>query len=190
MAVMESKAGPRERLVRAAIALVQEKGVEGTGLTELLARGDVARRSLYQHFPGGKDELIAASTRQVGEVTAVVIRELVGQVDAATLFELMLATIRQGVVDSDFRYSCPIAAAAYAPADSDRVRDAAGAAFADWRGAIADVLVEEGRPADAARGLAGFMVATVEGALVVARATRSTEPLDQAAVYLAELLRA
>lgn len=181
--------GPRQRLLDAAIALVQEKGVEGAGLSDLLERSSSARRSLYQHFPGGKDELIAESTRQAGRITSELLHELVGSVDAATLFDVMVATLRQSLVKSDYRTSCPIAAAAYAPADSEVVRDAAGAAFADWIGAATDVLTADGRPEAEARALASFMVAAIEGALVLARAARSTQPLDDAAAQLAVLLQ-
>lgn len=180
--------GPRQRLVDAAIALVQEKGVEGAGLSELLERSSSARRSLYQHFPGGKDELIATSTRQAGQVTRDLVRSLVGAVDAATLFDVMVATLRRSLERSDFRTSCPIAAAAYAPADSAVVRDAAGAAFADWVGAATEVLVADGRPDAEARSLASFMVAAIEGALVLARAARSVQPLDDAAAQIDILL--
>ena len=181
--------GPRQRLVDAAIALVQEKGVEGAGLSELLERSSSARRSLYQHFPGGKDELIAASTRQAGQVTRELILQLVGAVDAVTLFDVMVATLRLGLERTDFRSSCPIAAAAYAPADSGLVRDAAGLAFADWIGAATEVLVADGRAEAEARSLASFMVAAIEGALVLARASRSVQPLDDAAAQIGVLLR-
>jgi AcrR family transcriptional regulator len=58
---------PRERLVSTAIELVRKHGVEGTGLAELLERSNTARRSIYQHFPKGKLELIEASTYAAGD---------------------------------------------------------------------------------------------------------------------------
>ncbi|WP_372442056.1 TetR/AcrR family transcriptional regulator [Nocardioides limicola] len=70
---------PRERLLRSSIALVRAHGVEGTGLTELLERSGTARRSIYQHFPGGKDELIAASTRAAGSWMKRVGKDVGGQ---------------------------------------------------------------------------------------------------------------
>ncbi len=53
--------GPRERLLRAARELTYTQGV-GVGVDAILAKADVARRSLYQHF-GGKDGLITEVIR-------------------------------------------------------------------------------------------------------------------------------
>ncbi|NYJ01791.1 AcrR family transcriptional regulator [Nocardioides thalensis] len=180
--------GPRERLIVAAIELVRERGVAGTGLADLLERSDSARRSVYQHFPGGKLELIDAATRAAGAWMQRVMREVGATMDSATL---LVETIRQtsaNLVDSDFRLGCPVAAAAAAPADAVAVREAAAASFEAWAGELAAKLEGEGHPREEARSLAGFVVSSVEGALLAARAARSTEPLDQAARHLAPLL--
>ena len=54
--------GPRERLIASAIDLVRARGVDGTGLAELLEHSGTARRSIYQHFPGGKAEAARGSS--------------------------------------------------------------------------------------------------------------------------------
>ena len=58
---METRPGPRERLLEAARELTYTQGVH-VGVDAILKRADVARRSLYQHF-GGKDGLIAEVLR-------------------------------------------------------------------------------------------------------------------------------
>lgn len=172
----------------AAIELVRERGVEGAGLSDLLERSHTARRSVYQHFPGGKLELIDAATRAAGAWMKSVLHEVGASMDSATL---LVETVRQmsaNLVESDFRLGCPIAAAAAAPADAVGVRAAAAAAFEAWVDELAVKLEGEGHPAAEARSLAGFVVSSVEGALLCARASRSTEPLDQAARHLQPLL--
>lgn len=59
----ETRPGPRERLLTAAGEITYVRGVH-VGVDAILARADVARRSLYQHF-GGKDGLIAAMLREM-----------------------------------------------------------------------------------------------------------------------------
>jgi AcrR family transcriptional regulator len=54
--------GPRERLLDAAEEVTYEHGVT-VGVDAILARADVARRSLYQHF-GGKDGLLVEVVRR------------------------------------------------------------------------------------------------------------------------------
>lgn len=181
--------GPRERLITAAVELVREHGVEGTGLSGILERSNTARRSVYQHFPGGKLELIDASTRTAGEWTLHTIRELGATMDASELLPAMIRLLAADLVAGDYRLGCPIAAAAAASADAAAVQEAAGAAFDGWAEEIKGVLVREGYGAAEARSLAGFVVSSLEGALLCARATRSTEPLEQAGEQLAKLLR-
>ena len=53
----------------------------------------------------------------------------------------------------------------------------AGAAFADWSRLIAGGLERGGIPAARAESLAVTVVAAIEGAIVVARAQRTIEPL-------------
>lgn len=180
--------GPRQRLIAAAISLVREHGVEGSGLTALLERSNSARRSIYQHFPGGKLELIETSTRAAGKWLQDVIRECGKTMDSATLLGLMIEQISADLVRTEFRLGCPIAAAALASADASGVRQAAADVLAGSVQEIEALLIREGRTDQAAHSLAGVLVSAVEGALLCARAARSTEPLDQAAEHLTRLL--
>ena len=59
-------AGPRERLIDSTIALIRRRGVHATGLTDLLNHSGTARQSIYQHFPGGKAELVEHATKEAG----------------------------------------------------------------------------------------------------------------------------
>ncbi|TCJ29454.1 TetR/AcrR family transcriptional regulator [Nocardioides jejuensis] len=181
--------GPRSRLISAAIELVREKGVEGTGLTELLERGCTARRSLYQHFPGGKHELIEASTLAAGRFIESGIRGAEGASVAEGMAAFFDGSISNAAA-TGFRLGCPVGAAALAPADAAIVIDAAGTTFASWSAALAEHLVREGHSPEAAASLAGFVVSSYEGALMHARATRSTEPLEQTKQHLLPLLTA
>jgi len=75
--------GPRDRLISNSIAMVQERGVHATGLSDLLRRSSTARNSIYQHFPGGKTELMVAVTDAAGASAAARIDSLAGRTDAA-----------------------------------------------------------------------------------------------------------
>jgi hypothetical protein len=66
----------------------------------------------------------------------------------------------------------------------------AGAAFSRWTNLIAQRLTDDGVTADRARELATFMTSAIEGALVMARATRAVEPLDVTHRQLRTLLQA
>ena len=180
--------GPRQRLVSAAVALVRERGVEGTGIAQLLERSGCARRSVYQHFPGGKQELVGAATHEAGEWIRRAVHDVAATTSPAEALVLVVDQIKGSLLESDFALGCPVGAAALAPADAPAVRAAAGEVFAGWVEEVAAVLEREGRAPAAARSLAGFIVSALEGATMTAQATRSTEPLDQATAHLRTLL--
>ena len=56
--------GARERILSASQRLFRDQGINRTGLNELCAVAGVSKRTLYQHFTGGKDELVAEHLRR------------------------------------------------------------------------------------------------------------------------------
>jgi len=63
----------RSRILDASSELFRRQGYSGTGLKAVVAASDAAYGSLYHFFPGGKEELGAATLRAGG----VVYRDLV-----------------------------------------------------------------------------------------------------------------
>jgi TetR/AcrR family transcriptional repressor of lmrAB and yxaGH operons len=94
----------------------------------------------------------------------------------------------QALTRADFRDGCPVAAAALSPDETAQARAQAGEAFTRWQRQIADALTARGVAADEAADRAGLAVAAVEGALILARAQRTTEPLERVARQLSLLL--
>ncbi|MFC6153182.1 TetR/AcrR family transcriptional regulator [Nocardioides yefusunii] len=182
-------AGPRERLVTAAIELVRRDGVEGAALADILERGGVARRSVYQHFPGGKAEMVSVATGEAGRRMRGVIATLGAGVTPSEMLDGLVRRTADDLRRSDFALGCPVMAAANS-ADVTVVRAAAAEVFDLWIEEISAQLVSAGRPATEAQGLAGFVVSSIEGALARARAARSVAPLEEAAAFLVPLVAA
>lgn len=178
---------PRSRLIASAITLVRERGVQATGVAELTEHSGTARRSIYQHFPSGKFELIEASTRAAGRWVSRVISTV--KADSPRQFlALIIHATSVNLVEGNFLLGCPIAAAALAPPEATGVRAAAAEVFESWTEQLGAALVESGCAEQEARSLAGFAISAVEGALMRCIASGSMEPLDQAAEHLARLL--
>jgi AcrR family transcriptional regulator len=60
----------REQILRAAAELFSRQGYQGTSLDDLVERANLARGTLYYHFPGKEDIVLALgqeSTRQIIE---------------------------------------------------------------------------------------------------------------------------
>ncbi|RJO75819.1 TetR/AcrR family transcriptional regulator [Nocardia panacis] len=178
--------GPRERLIDGAIELVREQGVTGAGLTALLTRTGTSRNSLYQHFPAGKGELVAAATDTAGaRMTALLDRFL-----AAGPREFPSALVdwwRKNLIRGEFGAGCPIAGAALAESEP-AVQAAAAAALRNWTDQLARALTDAGVAPESARSCASFVISSFEGAIIQARALKSTTPLDDVAVQLAIVL--
>ncbi|WP_375003015.1 TetR/AcrR family transcriptional regulator [Aeromicrobium sp. CTD01-1L150] len=182
---------PRDRLISSAIDLVRTYGVDATGVSELLEHSSTARRSIYQNFPDGKAELIAESTTAAGSWISSRLRHAADHTaDPAALVRTVIDQVIRSVRADDYHKGCPIAAAATASPASAPVHEAAARVFETLTDELAAVLERDGRTAADARSLAGFILSTVEGALMRARCARSTEPLDQARAQLDTLIAA
>lgn len=175
----------RDRMVRAAIELFRERGYAATSFGDVLARSRAPRGSIYHHFPGGKEELAAEALRRY---TAATVRALTATIEAGPAVEairVFIAASRDSLVASDFRQTCPIAGVALDLMPTDGALAAyAAAAFDRWRELIGGALERDGVPPARASALATLVVATVEGALLLARVDRSPTAIDAAGAEL------
>ncbi len=168
-------ADSRERMVRAAVALFRERGYAATSFHDVLDRSEAPRGSIYHHFPGGKEQLATEALRwYAGRVASA----LAGQSAADTVARFVTSS-RDALVASDYSSGCAVAAVAL---DQEPALDAVVAeAFTGWRQALATTFTRDGATTAQARRLASLVVAAVEGALMLARAERSPQPLDDIA---------
>lgn len=179
-------ANPRERMIRSAAALFRERGVEATSLSDVIELSGAPRGSIYHHFPGGKAELAEAATVYSGDFIAAALEEA----DPAAAIRAFADALRNGLEATGFGAGCPVAAAAVAGERAPGARAAAGAAFERWTELVADALELGGVEPERARSLATVAIAAVEGAIVLARSQRSSEPLERVADELELLLAA
>jgi TetR/AcrR family transcriptional regulator, lmrAB and yxaGH operons repressor len=182
----------RAKAIRTAARLFQEKGYAATGLSEIIERSTAPKGSFYFHFPGGKEQLAAEALAAAGAAVADTLRELAERSpDPAHLLAAFAGVQERALVDSGYRQGCPIATVTLEmAAESEAIRAAADAAYADWAAILAGHLERHGHPAAAAAALAGHVVAALEGALLLARARRSPQPLRDAAATLTALVAA
>src|SRR4051794_5109973 len=67
--------GARDRLVAAAERLFYAEGIRAVGVDRLCAEAEVSKRSLYQHFGGKDDVVIAMLQAKAAEALAELGRE-------------------------------------------------------------------------------------------------------------------
>ena len=92
--------------------------------------------------------------------------------------------------ETDYADACPIATVALEVSSvSEPLREACAGVFEGWIAAGAERFAAAGIEQAGARRLAIGMIAALEGAFVLSRALRSTEPLDIAGELAADAVR-
>ncbi|MEW2634569.1 TetR/AcrR family transcriptional regulator [Streptomyces sp. NPDC048389] len=181
----------RSRLLDATQQLIESGGYFNAGLNQVVAASGAPKGSLYFHFPGGKDQLVEESVRRGGREIARLMADL-GADAAGHRTVDMLTTLVQVLAgrleESDWRKGCPIATVALEmAAASPSLQKACSEVYRSWETTLAERLTADGHPSP--DGTATAVLCLIEGALVLARAHRSREPLDRAAHSIASLLR-
>jgi AcrR family transcriptional regulator len=165
-------------MLTSAAWLFMERGVAGTSFRDVVEHSGAPRGSIYHHFPGGKAQLAEEAVAQAGAAVAMGIESAAAESDPVTVLRGFIEGWGLLLAGSDFRTGCPVAAGALAaPAEGEGSARAAAACFDRWEAAFAGSLGRAGIAEERARQLSTFSVAAFEGAIVLARARRSTEPL-------------
>jgi len=174
----------RARMVTSAATLIRERGIHGVGLREVVAHSGGPRGSLGRYFPGGKTQLV---TEAIDVVIANLSAEVDEQLGNAKTFPdaigAIIAPWRRLLVEHDFALGCPVAATVVDAADSDELRIHVDEVLTQTQASIADVYVRFGASSSAAEEHSTVLLAAIEGALILARARRSIEPLDTVQRY-------
>ena len=173
----------RERMIVSAALVMRERGVEATSFSEVIERSRGPRGSIYHHFPGGKAQLIEEATRYAGEFTAAGLVAALDSDEPAVAVHDFAKTWTTILEQSDFGAGCPVVAAALEGDRSPGARVAAAEAFRRWEQLLAAAL-ERHAGRERAASLATLIIAAIEGAVVIARAQRSAEPVRHVAAEL------
>ncbi|GAA1423514.1 TetR/AcrR family transcriptional regulator [Catellatospora coxensis] len=176
----------REKMVRAAALLLAERGYAATSFQDVIARSGAPRGSIYHHFPGGKEQLAAEALRWYAGRT----RTGIGGAPALDAVAGYFTATANWLRKNEFQAGCPVAGVALDVGQDDPLHAVVAAAFADWRGVLESAFAAEGCPQATARALAALVIASAEGALLLARAERDLRPYQDVADQVLAHLRA
>jgi AcrR family transcriptional regulator len=169
----------RARIVAASAELFRHHGYAGTGMKAIVEASEAPYGSIYHYFPGGKEELGVAALTAGGavyrELVELVFAEDADVVEATRAFCAGAAEVLEMTSYED---ACPIATMALeVSSTSEPMRTAAAQAFESWLDVLVARFTRAGMRAPVARAIAVELFCAIEGAFVLARAQRSTEPL-------------
>jgi TetR/AcrR family transcriptional repressor of lmrAB and yxaGH operons len=175
----------KAKIIAATLDLLRRAGLAGAGINNIVAVSGAPKGSVYHFFPGGKHELVAAALRQAEGVVGEGFRAIFSG-DAA-LSQKVLALFQvtaERIEATGFTKGCPVAAVTLDIDDaSEDLRPISDAVFATWRQIIASGLSDV--PAAERNKVAQWILATLEGALILARAQTSADPLLETGELLA-----
>lgn len=176
-------------MIHSAAALLPEYGASGTSIDRVLAHSGAPRGSVYHHFPGGRTQLIDEAVALAGDFVAGLIDTMAQADDPVAAIDAFFFLWRDRLVESDFRAGCPIVAVAVETNDeAPQLARSAAVVFARWRDALAALLARHGLTEERSRRLGSFIIAAVEGAVIMCRAEQSTAPIEATAAEIHDLL--
>ena len=182
----------RARMLETAARLLRHRGYHGMAVSDVLDESGAPRGSLYFHFPGGKDQLVIEATRAaIDEATAAFRQALESAKTPARGIRVFVEEAAKLLKESDYTFGCPV---------SPLILDASGGlaelealcrgAFEEWIGIVQTALIEAGLPKRRARPLALLVESSIEGALLMGRATRDSDMLMTIAIELETVVAA
>jgi AcrR family transcriptional regulator len=181
----------RERILEASTTLLRRQGLGGTGIKQILTAAEAPFGSLYHHFPGGKDELADETIRTAGAAYGLLFPAIYG--DAPDLVAGTTTAFALAAIDleaADYADACPVATVALEVASTnDRLRRATADVFDGWIDEGSALFAARGLDEPTARRVIIALISALEGAFVLSRALRSTEPLAAAGRAMEAVVR-
>jgi AcrR family transcriptional regulator len=189
---MGRTSGTREKLVEAARYLFWERGFAGTSMADLLDRAEVNSGSFY-HFFESKEALLREVLKGYLEgLRPVVVNPAFASTDDP-LGRVMaiLSGYRERILQTDCKYGCPLGRLALEVDPENRpAHQLIAENFSGWIGAVRECVEQMKLPAGTdTNSLATYVLAVMEGGVMLARTYRSVEPFDRVVNQLHEHFR-
>jgi AcrR family transcriptional regulator len=182
----------KQRIVGATAELFRRQGYMGTGVKQIASDANAPFGSLYHFFPGGKEQLGQEVIKWAGQgYEELVLAVFDASPDVVSGTEAVFSGAAQTLRQTDYADACPIETIALEVASTNEaLRVATAEVFTSWIDSVTKRYAAAGIEADTARRLAISVICALEGAFVLSRALRSTEPLDAAGADAAAAVRA
>ncbi len=181
----------RESILTATAELMRHRGYAGVGMKDIADASGAPIGSLYHHFRGGKVQIAREALVNAGAAYGLLIPTIVDTY--SDLGDAVDGVFRQAAEDmaaTGFANMCPVASVAAEVADTvEELRLATQEIFEGWIGGGAAYFAARGLDDARARDVTTALIGALEGAFLLARTLRTTEPLLAAGRVLAPQYR-
>ena len=169
----------KEQILEAAARLFEKQGYHATGLNEIIRESNTPKGSLYYYFPEGKEQIGAETAHWSAMQMTERIRFGLSQAEnPAEAVRLLALGIAGAIEQSGFVAGGPLMMlAAESAVRSERLNSACREAYGQMQTAFAEKFSGN-------VDLAEFVLAALEGAILLSRVQHSGDPLRRAADHL------
>jgi AcrR family transcriptional regulator len=182
----------KDRILDVTADLFRRYGYTGTGMKQIVAEANAPFGSLYHFFPGGKEQLGDEVIRRSGRMYFELFEAIFGAADdpvsgVGDFFAGAAEVLRQ----TDYADACPIATVALEVASTNEpLRQATADVFESWVDGASKYMTAVGIHGDRARSLAISVIALLEGAFILSRASHTTEAMEAAGAAATAMVEA
>jgi len=174
----------KEQILQASARLFEKQGYHATGLNEIIQESGTPKGSLYYYFPEGKEQIGAETALWSAAQMADRIRFGLSQVEnPAEAVRLLAQGIAAAIEQSGFSAGGPLMMlAAESAVHSERLNTACREAYNQMQTAFRHKLSGN-------NDLAEYVLAVLEGAILLSRVRHSGDPLRRAAEHLSTYIK-
>jgi TetR/AcrR family transcriptional regulator, transcriptional repressor for nem operon len=178
----------RERIIRQAAPLFNQRGYEGSSMNEIMAATNLEKGGIYRHFSSKQQLAAEAFDYAWAEALKTRRHDLDSVENSVDKLKQFIANFveRRGIVPG----GCPLLNTAMDSDDGNVVlRTRARKALEGWQNFLGSIIAQGIRKGeirtDAAKTqLANVIISSLEGAVMIGRLEQSLEPLRQAQAHL------
>jgi TetR/AcrR family transcriptional repressor of lmrAB and yxaGH operons len=169
----------KEQILEAAARLFEKQGYHATGLNEIIRESGSPKGSLYYYFPEGKEQIgVETALWSAAQMSERIHFGLSQAENPAEAVRLLTLGIAGAIEQSGFAAGGPLMMlAAESAVRSERLNIACREAYGQMQAVFSEKLFGNAE-------LAEFILATLEGAILLSRVQHSGEPLRRAGEYL------
>jgi TetR/AcrR family transcriptional repressor of lmrAB and yxaGH operons len=180
----------KQKIEAVATEMLARGGYTGMGLKAISEAAELPYGSIYHHFPGGKEQIAVTAISSVGTALGELMTGLFADGVTPRSIRRLFSFMADRLESSDWLDGCPIGAPTLdGSSASDPVRASCDEAFEQMIEPVAAALARtRSMTRRTARDLATVIIASYEGATILARAQRSKAPLKASAEAMVRLL--
>jgi len=147
---------------------------------------------MYHFFPRGKEQMAGEIVRYAAALYAEMIdRAFAAFRDPTDAVAAIFVAEAKMLQSSGYRNGCPVASVALDITSTvEKVRKPCAEAFALWIDAYARGIAKSGVALEVAADLAGYVLAALEGAIVLSRTAKSADPIERTGWLVCQTLKA